>query len=102
MERSGFTSNSGSVMLVSTKVRETVRRTVPWWAKGALKLALVKAPIGYDALRWMALARHGGMLRPEFAFEAFHRHFDSADFPRKAGGFSMLELGPGDSLFCAL
>jgi SAM-dependent methyltransferase len=42
------------------------------------------------------------MMRPPFAYDAFRRHFDSADFHRKRGGFAMLELGPGDSLAAAV
>jgi SAM-dependent methyltransferase len=91
--------------MVSLKVtlREFVRRHIPWWAKGAVKLALVKAPLGYSVLRAVALARHGGMEDPAFAFDSFCRHFDNVDFHNKRlGGFSVLELGPGDSLFNAL
>jgi SAM-dependent methyltransferase len=39
---------------------------------------------------------------PAWAFGAFHRHFDNVDFRNKRGGFTMLELGPGDSLVSAL
>jgi hypothetical protein len=84
-------------------IREGLRRATPWWAKTALKLALVKVPLPYSVLRKAALARHGGMENPSWAFDAFHRHFDHVDFHRKdTGGFSVLELGPGDSLFNAL
>lgn len=82
--------------------RDKLRRSIPWWAKGALKLTLGKLPVGYPVLRSLSLARHGGMQRPDFAFDTFMRHFDSAQFRCKDGGFTMLELGPGDSLFCAV
>jgi hypothetical protein len=84
------------------ELRERVRTSTPWWVKGGLKLALAKAPIGYRLLHGLKLARHGGMERPEFAYDAFRRHFDSADFHRKTGGFTSLELGPGDSLCMAV
>lgn len=91
------------MMLVKTLLRESIRRVTPWWAKTALKLAFVKVPLPYNVLRRAALARHGGMEKPGWAFDAFHRHFDHVDFHRKgSGGFSVLELGPGDSLFSAL
>jgi hypothetical protein len=89
-------------MLLSLRTRERVRSGVPWWAKGALKLSLSRLPLGYATLRAMSLARHGGMDRPAWAYDVFQRHFDSADFHRRNGGFSLLELGPGDSLFSAL
>jgi hypothetical protein len=88
--------------MMSITMRERLRSSVPWWAKCALKLALVPMPVGYPVLRALSLARHGGMLRPPFAYDAFRRHFDSADFRRKSGGFTALELGPGDSLSMAL
>jgi SAM-dependent methyltransferase len=89
-------------MIVSIATRERIRHAVPWWAKCGLKLGLCKLPLGYSVLRTLALAQHGGMQRPEFAYDAFMRHFNSAAFGNKPGGFRMLELGPGDSLFCAL
>lgn len=82
--------------------RDRVRGALPWWAKGAVKLTLSKLPVSYGLLRRFSLARHGGMQKPAFALDAFRRHFDSATFHRKAGGFTTLELGPGDSLFTAL
>jgi hypothetical protein len=52
--------------------------------------------------RSLALASHGGMQRPEYAHDTFRHHFDSCAFHRKQGGFTLLEMGPGDSLFTAL
>ena len=86
--------------MLSTKSRERVRSSVPWWVKFGLKLALV--PASYDLLRAMSLAGHGGMRRPDFAHDVFRRHYDDADFHRKAGGFSVLEIGPGDALTAAV
>jgi SAM-dependent methyltransferase len=65
-------------------------------------LALAPLPVDYRALRALSLARHGGMRRPGFAFDVFRRHFDAADFGHKAGGFTVLELGPGDALSTAV
>jgi SAM-dependent methyltransferase len=54
-------------------------------------------------LRSLSLAQHGGMARPQFALDAFLRHYNSVGFARKGeGGFRVLELGPGDSLFSAV
>lgn len=76
-----------------------LKDSVPWWAKVGVKLVLSKMPVGYTTLRSISLTRHGRMDRPAWAYETFRRHFDAADFPSKGGGFVLLEIGPGDSLF---
>lgn len=58
-------------------------------------------PVDYGAWRSLALIRFGGMEQPGWAYEVVQRHMRAAQFvPRP--GFSVLELGPGDSLFTAL
>jgi SAM-dependent methyltransferase len=89
-------------MVMSHGMRDRLRRISPWWAKVALKLFLAKVPMAHALLRRCGLARHGGMERPQWAFDTFRRHFDRLEFRNKAGGFTALELGPGDSLFSAL
>lgn len=81
-------------------VRALTRQS-PWWAKVGLKLAVTGLPVGYGFWRSLSLTKFGGMDRPAWALETFRRHFRAADFPRKGGGFGLLELGPGDSLFTA-
>jgi SAM-dependent methyltransferase len=90
------------MVMLSVAARERVRSSVPWWAKCGLKLALAPLPVGYRALRALSLAGHGGMQRPDFAYEVFRRHFDAADVPRKPSGFTVLEMGPGDALSTAV
>jgi len=85
-----------------TSARDRLRSAAPWWAKCAMKLALAPLPVDYRALRAFSLARHGGMRSPGFAFDVFRRHFEAADFRHKAGGFTVLELGPGDALSTAV
>ena len=89
-------------MLISTTTRDRLRRLAPWWAKIGLKLLFAKVPLAYSILRHCGLARHGGMERPQFAFDAFHRHFNNVEFANKSGDFTVLELGPGDSVSSAL
>jgi SAM-dependent methyltransferase len=89
-------------MPVRAAVRHAIRAATPWWAKAALKLAVAHVPPAGRALRAAARARHGEMEDPRWAYDTFRRHFDRADFPNKAGGFRVLELGPGDSLFTAV
>jgi len=87
----------------TSSTRDRLRAAVPWWAKGALKLGLSRLPVHYATRRSLALARHGGMERPAYAFDVFQRHFAAATFHRKeCGGFTVLEMGPGDSLFTAM
>ena len=89
-------------MTVRAAARQALRAATPWWAKGALKLALARVPPAQRALRAVALSRHGAMEDPRWAYDTFRRHFDRVDFPNKGGGFCVLELGPGDSLFTAV
>jgi hypothetical protein len=88
--------------MLTVATRERLRSSVPWWWKCALKLALVPLPVSYRLLRGLSLAGHGGMRRPAFAHDAFLRHYRDSDFHRKAGGFAVLELGPGDALTAAV
>ena len=91
-----------------TAPRDRVRALAPWWAKGALKVALAHVPLSYSLLRAVSLARHGGMRNPAWSFQVFQRHFERSHLAGAAagaggdGGFAVLELGPGDSLFTAL
>jgi SAM-dependent methyltransferase len=89
-------------MSVRAAVRHALRAATPWWAKAALKLAVAHVPPAARALRASSLARHGAMEDPRWAFDTFLRHFDRADFANKGGGFRVLEMGPGDSLFTAV
>jgi len=86
----------------AVRSRERVRSAIPWWAKLAVKLAIARLPVHYTVARSLALAKHGGMDRPAWAYKTFRQHFDNADFHAKTGGFTLLEMGPGDSLFSAL
>jgi SAM-dependent methyltransferase len=46
--------------------------------------------------------RHGDMIRPQYANEVFHHHYDRVRLPERTDGIVGLELGPGDSLASAL
>jgi SAM-dependent methyltransferase len=75
---------------------------VPWWAKMGIKLVLSGLPIPYSVWSKVGLFRHGDMTNPRRAIQAFRTHYESAkalgSFP---DGFTMLELGPGDSVLSA-
>lgn len=74
---------------------------LPWWLKMSAKLVLTRLPVSYDRWRTLGVFRHGAMRDSDYAIEVFNRHFlrVEASLPR---GFSVLELGPGDSLATAV
>jgi hypothetical protein len=78
------------------------KQFVPWQLKIALKLLLSRIPFNYRLWKKIGIFRLGKMEHPEYAVKVFRRHFDAANFTRKSGGFTTLELGPGDSLSSAL
>jgi SAM-dependent methyltransferase len=80
----------------------SVKAKIPWQAKIAAKLVLSRIPAGYSFWRRLTLFEHGPMDQPSYAYEVFKRHFDRVSFPRHSGGFTAVELGPGDSLFSAM
>lgn len=81
-----------------------MRRTlkIPWWSKVLIKLVLSRAPIRYQIWKRLGLFRHGDMADPTRAITAFRSHLDRARSVRPIPpGFTMLELGPGDSVLSA-
>jgi SAM-dependent methyltransferase len=75
--------------------------TIPWFLKIPAKIALSRLPVRYDKWRSLNLFRAGQMDDPDTAFEVFHMHNEAAGF----GGhkdYTVLELGPGDSMLTAL
>lgn len=93
-----------------------IRQKVPWWCKIIIKIILSNLPVGYAFWKCIGIFEHGDMHQPSRAFELFITHAESAHlladdhFGNKTlrmstpsnGDYSVLELGPGDSLFTAL
>jgi len=75
--------------------------TVPWFLKIPAKIALSRLPVRYDRWRSLNLFRAGQMDDPETAFQVFRMHNEAAGFGGRKG-YTVLELGPGDSLLTAL
>ena len=75
----------------------------PWWAKLYAKLVLARLPVPYSLWRKLKLFRHGEMNDPGRAVSTFEKYYrracENADI---APGFSVLELGPGDSILSGL
>lgn len=79
-----------------------VKQHIPWQLKFAANLVLARLPFRYRLWKRAGVFDLGGMSRPQYALDAFRRHFISAAFARKNQNFTALELGPGDSLFSGL
>lgn len=75
---------------------------IPWYARIAAKLILLRAPAGYGVWRRLSMFAHGSMHKADYAYGVFRQHFERSKFGRKSGGFVALEMGPGDSLLSAL
>jgi len=76
---------------------------LPWWAKLYVKLMLARLPVPYSLWRKLKLFRHGEMNDPARAIRTFENYYrrarENADI---APGFTVLELGPGDSILSGL
>lgn len=88
-----------------------LKRNVPWWLRISAKLILARLPFQYSFWKKLGLFEHGDMDQPSRALESFLMHAVSAGVVKSDGQFinspaaacfSLLELGPGDSLFDAL
>lgn len=80
----------------------SIKGALPWQARLGAKLVLSRVPARYHLWQRLQLFRHGQMDDPGYASRVFCAHLERSSFPRKDGGFTCLELGPGDSLFTAL
>jgi hypothetical protein len=78
-----------------------IRDYAPWWAKLAAKLVLARLPVPYRVWRRLGVFVHGAMLDVEFARRTFSEHFGRVR-SWLPPSFSVLELGPGDSLATAV
>lgn len=75
--------------------------TIPWFLKIPAKIVLSRLPMHYDAWRGLNMFRAGGMDDPETAFSVYQMHCKAAGFADRRG-YTVLELGPGDSMLTAL
>ena len=76
---------------------------LPWWVKLCAKLVLARLPVPYSLWRKLKLFRHGEMNDPVRAIRTFQKYYLRAS--KHAGiatGFTVLELGPGDSILSGL
>ncbi len=80
----------------------SIKSALPWQIKIAVKILLARLPASYRFWRWLGIFKAGDMERSEYALGVFSDHFNGVNFARKAGGFSTLEVGPGDTVSSAL
>lgn len=91
---------------------KSVKAVVPWWLKIGAKIALARLPVPYAWWKGVGLFEHGDMNQPQRALETFLEHARAANIlggenavPQlrtQGDNFTVLELGPGDSLFTAV
>ena len=97
-------------MTIQSRVRR-LRSGLPWWAKLFAKLALARLPLPYRWWKRLGLFEHGHMEEPSYALQVVRDHVCAAfgddripgignGDPAAAGRpVTVLELGPGDSIF---
>ena len=77
------------------------KERVPWWLKIGAKLVLSRLHVTYSKWRSIGIFQHGFMLDPGYALSVFRKHYDQAK-TYLPPSYSVLELGPGDSLATAV
>lgn len=76
---------------------------LPWWVKLYSKLLLARLPVSYSIWRKLKLFRHGEMNKPKKAISTFQHYYNIAlRHSNISSGFTVLELGPGDSILSGL
>ena len=84
-------------------IPDRLKAAVPWWGKIAGKLLLSRLPLGYRTWARANLFRHGTMDRPDRALATFAlMHSIASARASLPDGFTVLELGPGDSLLASI
>ena len=73
-----------------------------WRLKFFLKIFLARLPITYQFWKKMRLFQHGQMNTLGYSEKIFTIHFTHFAKRKSKTGFTMLELGPGDSVLSAL
>jgi hypothetical protein len=80
----------------------TLKASVPWWGKVAVKVILARLPVDYRTWKRLHLFQCGAMEEAAYAYGVYKKHFDLIRSRTTLDSFVGLELGPGDSLFSAM
>ena len=89
-----------------------IKNAMPWWLKIGTKIVLARLPVAYSVWKRFGLFENGDMNQPERALANFLEHAKTGGVLDTKGqmsrlkptnnAFTVLELGPGDSLFTAV
>lgn len=75
---------------------------LPWQVKMLLKLIFSILPFGYSFWRYFGIFRHGQMDNVTYPVKIFSHHVERAYSEGSIKNYSLLELGPGDSIASAI
>ncbi len=74
-----------------------------WRLRMAAKIVFSRLPINYRVWHRLGVFRHGRMEDPSYALRVFQKHYRCyLDAGGRCDDYSVLELGPGDSLYTAV
>jgi SAM-dependent methyltransferase len=79
-----------------------MKKNIPWWLRISAKILLSRIPIGYDFWQRIGLFRHGHMDQASYVINVFNSHISMSGLDGDLQGKTLLELGPGDSIFTAI
>jgi SAM-dependent methyltransferase len=76
----------------------------PWYIKIPAKMVLSRLPFSHQTMFKLGIFKHGTMQQFDYAAGVFNRHLQFAGFSDSitAKNKTILELGPGESLYTAL
>jgi SAM-dependent methyltransferase len=74
----------------------------PWYVKIGAKVILSNTPLRYGCFRRIGIFRHGSMDSAAYSLQVFQDHLKIAENNGVEDGFTVLEIGPGDSVASAL
>lgn len=87
----------------------SIKKIAPWWLKIILKILISRIPVSYSFWKKLGVFEHGDMDLPQRSLDTFLNHARCAGVLREDGdgiafkqwseNFTVLEIGPGDSLF---
>lgn len=78
-----------------------LKNQIPWWIKIISKILLSRFGLSYQQWRHLGIFTHGAMLDYKYAIEVFQNHY-SKSMKYLPDNYSLLELGPGDSISTAI
>ncbi len=79
-----------------------MKASTPWWFKILAKIILSRIPMGYSFWQRLGIFRHGHMDNAAYVINVFEQHVARAGLSRDISNKTILEIGPGDSVFTAI